>query len=94
VALTASSGDKSITEEYLAAITEAKGPLIRKPEKSMKAMALASVGAAIGHAAEGPAGAFLVAWLRSGGLPLNSRLILLMNFSWTASARVASAHVL
>jgi len=50
---TTTSGDKSITEEYLAAITEAKGPLDSKTGKFTKAMALASVGAALGHTVEG-----------------------------------------
>jgi hypothetical protein len=50
---TTTCGDKNITEEYLAAITEAKAPLDTKAGKSMKAMALASVGAALGHAVEG-----------------------------------------
>jgi hypothetical protein len=47
------SGDKSVTEEYLSAIVEAKGPLDSKTGKSVKAMALASVGAVLGHAVEG-----------------------------------------
>jgi hypothetical protein len=50
---TATSGDKSVTEEYLAAITETKGPLGSTAGKSFKAVALASVGAVLGHAVEG-----------------------------------------
>jgi hypothetical protein len=50
---TTTCGDKNITEEYLAAITESRGPLDTKTGKSMKAMALASVGAVLGHAVEG-----------------------------------------
>jgi len=49
----ATAGDKNMAEEYLAAITGAKGPLDSPAGKSFKAVALASVGAALGHAAEG-----------------------------------------
>jgi hypothetical protein len=47
------SGDKNITAEYLAAITEAEGPLNTKTGKFFNALALVSVGATVGHAAEG-----------------------------------------
>lgn len=50
---TATIGDKGVTEEYLASITERKGPLDSAVGKSFKAVALASVGAALGHAVEG-----------------------------------------
>jgi hypothetical protein len=50
---TTTVGDKSVTEEYLAAISEAKGPLDTKTGKLFKALALASVGAVVGHVAEG-----------------------------------------
>jgi hypothetical protein len=50
---TATIGDKSITEEYLAAISESKGPLDTRSGKLLKAFALASLGAIAGHAAEG-----------------------------------------
>jgi hypothetical protein len=49
----ATVGDKSITEEYLAAIINAKGPLDTKTGKFLKSVALASVGAVAGHTAEG-----------------------------------------
>lgn len=47
------AGDKSVTEEYLAAICDAKGPLDTKGGKLFKSFALASAGAAAGHALEG-----------------------------------------
>jgi hypothetical protein len=50
---TATGGDKSITEEYLTAITEAKGPLDTKSARFVKAFALASLGGVIGHLVEG-----------------------------------------
>jgi hypothetical protein len=50
---TTTVGDKSATEQYLAAISEAKGPLDTMTGKFVKALALASVGAVAGHAAEG-----------------------------------------
>lgn len=50
---TATSGDKSITEEYLTAITEAKGPLDTKTGKFVKAVALATLGGVTGHVVEG-----------------------------------------
>ena len=49
----ATAGDKGISEEYLAAISEAKGPLDTKSGKFLKSVALASIGAAVGHIAEG-----------------------------------------
>jgi len=49
----ATAGDRDITEEYLAAITEAKGPFDTKTGKFLKALAMASIGAVAGHAAEG-----------------------------------------
>lgn len=50
---TATTADKHVTEEYLAAISESKGPLETRSGKFLKAFALASVGAIAGHAAEG-----------------------------------------
>ncbi len=47
------TGDKSVTEEYLAAICDVKGPLDTKGGKFFKSFALASAGAAAGHALEG-----------------------------------------
>jgi hypothetical protein len=49
----ATVGDKSITEEYLSAIVEAKGPLDTKTGKVFKSVALATVGGVLGHAVEG-----------------------------------------
>jgi hypothetical protein len=46
-------GEKTITEEYLAAISEAKAPLDTKTGKFFKALGLALAGAAAGHFAEG-----------------------------------------
>ena len=50
---TTTVGNKSVTEEYIAAISEAKGPLDTKEGKLFKSLALASFGAIAGHAAEG-----------------------------------------
>jgi hypothetical protein len=50
---TTTVGDKSVTEEYLAAISEAKGPLDTTTGKFFKSVALASFGGIAGHAAEG-----------------------------------------
>lgn len=56
---TATAGDKNVTDEYLAAIADAKGPLDFPAGKFTKVVTLASVGAALGQAVEGPTGALL-----------------------------------
>ena len=50
---TAATGNKHVTEEYLAAISESKGLLDTTSGKFLKAIALASVGAVAGRVAEG-----------------------------------------
>jgi hypothetical protein len=64
------TGDKGITEQYLAAITEAKGPLDTTSGKVLKSFALASVGAVAGHALEGALpGAFAGGVIAQGAAP-------------------------
>jgi hypothetical protein len=49
----ATKGDAKITKEYIEAISDAKGPLDSRKGKFVKSLALATVGAVAGYAAEG-----------------------------------------
>jgi hypothetical protein len=55
----ATSCDKKVTDEYLAAIADRKGPLDFPAGKLTKVITLAAAGAAIGQAIEGQVGALL-----------------------------------
>jgi hypothetical protein len=56
---TATSGDKNLTDEYLAAIADRKGPLDFPAGKLTKVITLVAAGLAIGQVVEGPVGALL-----------------------------------